>query len=183
MGTKPEVCRGLRDSYGDHPMVRVEMLGELVLNENAPKEQQSLGATKRNKTRVCARWLGSGGGLRYFFLHSTFMMKTSLALLAALAFFTVAPPAFAEEDSSKEIRNTSVVESGVYQVTASPEEKEIYVTTADGKTFELYFRDATKLTRGGQAATFDALKNGQKLEVQVEKDGNKLKPLSVAILE
>jgi len=30
---------------------------------------------------------------------------------------------------------------------------------------------------------FDALKNGQKLEVQVEKDGNKLKPLSVAILE
>jgi hypothetical protein len=30
---------------------------------------------------------------------------------------------------------------------------------------------------------FDALKNGQKLEVQVEKDGSKLKPLAVAILE
>ena len=64
-----------------------------------------------------------------------------------------------------------------------PEEKEISVTTADGKTPELYFSDATELTRGGQAVAFDALKNGQKLKVQLEKDGAKLKPLSVAILE
>jgi cold shock CspA family protein len=30
---------------------------------------------------------------------------------------------------------------------------------------------------------FEALKNGQKLEVQVEKDGAKLKPLAVSILD
>ena len=113
-------------------------------------------------------------------------MKTNLTLIAVLAVCTLAPLAVAADDSSKEIRNTTVVESGTYQVTArkvDPEEKEIYVTTADGKTLELYFSDATKLTRGGQAVAFDSLKNGQKLEVQLEKDGAKLKPLSVDILE
>jgi hypothetical protein len=113
-------------------------------------------------------------------------MKTNLTLIAVLAVCTLAPLAVAADDSSKEIRNTTVVESGTYQVSATkvdPEEKELYVTTADGKTLELYFSDATKLTRSGQAVAFDALKNGQKLEVQVEKDGNKLKPLSVTILE
>ncbi len=113
-------------------------------------------------------------------------MKTTIALTAALALLTFVPLAVAADDSSEEIRNTSLVESGTYQVTArrvDPEEKEIYVTTADGKTLELYFSEATKLTQGGQVVAFDALKNGQKLEVQVEKDGNKLKPLAVAILE
>lgn len=92
----------------------------------------------------------------------------------------------AEDDSSEEIRNTSVVESGTYQVSArrvDPAEKEIYVTTGDGKTLELYFSDATKLTQGGKDVAFDALKNGQRLEVQVEKDGNKLKPIAVTILD
>jgi cold shock protein len=113
-------------------------------------------------------------------------MKTIITLIAVLAVCALAPFALAAEDSSEEIRNTTAVESGTYQVTArkvDPEEKEIYVTTADGKTLELYFSDATKLTRGGQAVAFDSLKNGQKLEVQLEKDGAKLKPLSVAILE
>jgi hypothetical protein len=114
-------------------------------------------------------------------------MKTLLAIcIAALSFCTVAPVVSAEDDSSEEIRNTSVVESGTYQVTAKrvdDEEKEIYVTTEDGKTLELYFSDATKLTQGGKDVAFDALKNGQKLEVQLEKDGNKLKPLAVTILE
>ena len=113
-------------------------------------------------------------------------MKPTIALIAVLGVFALVSFAVAADDSSEEIRNTSVVESGTYQVTArrvDPEEKEIYVTTADGNTLELYFSDATKLTQGGQAVAFDALKNGQKLEVQVEKDGNKLKPLAVAILE
>jgi hypothetical protein len=114
-------------------------------------------------------------------------MKTLLAIcIAALSFCTVALVVSAEDDSSEEIRNTSVVESGTYQVTAKrvdDEEKEIYVTTEDGKTLELYFSDATKLTQGGKDVAFDALKNGQKLEVQLEKDGNKLKPLAVTILE
>ena len=114
-------------------------------------------------------------------------MKTLLAAcIAFLSFWTLAPVVSAEDDSSEEIRNTSVVESGTYQVTAKrvdAEEKEIYVATADGNTLELYFNDATKLTQGGKVVAFDALKNGQKLEVQLEKDGSKLKPLAVTILE
>lgn len=111
-------------------------------------------------------------------------MKILLTILfAALAAGSVLAT---DDDSSKEIHNTDVVESGTYQVTAKrvdPEEKEIYVTTADGKTLELYFSAATKLTQGGKDVAFDALKSGQKLEVQVKKDGSKLKPLAVAILE
>jgi hypothetical protein len=111
-------------------------------------------------------------------------MKKLLTFAVLLALVSVS---FAEEDdSSKEIRNTSVVESGTYQVTAKkvdPEEKEIYVTMDDGKVLELYFSDATKLTQGGKDVAFDALKNGQKLEVQVEKDGAKLKPVAVTILD
>lgn len=114
-------------------------------------------------------------------------MKTLIiSLVAAIAAFSFVPVLYAEDDSSEEIRNTSVVESGTYQVTAKrvdPEEKEIYVTTEDGKTLELYFSDATKLTQGGQDVAFDALKKDQKLEVQVEKDGNKIRPLAVTILE
>jgi hypothetical protein len=115
------------------------------------------------------------------------IIKTFLATcVAALLFCIPAPVVSADDDSSEEIRNTSVVESGTYQVTAKrvdDDEKEIYVTTEDGKTLELYFSDATKLTQGGKDVAFDALKNGQKLEVQLEKDGNKLKPLAVTILE
>ena len=107
-------------------------------------------------------------------------------LVIAIALFTSVPFASAADDSSEEIRNTSVVESGTYQVTAKkvdPEEKEIYVTMEDGKVLELYFSDATQLTQGGQVVAFEALKNGQKLEVQVEKEGSKLKPVAVVILE
>lgn len=114
------------------------------------------------------------------------MKSIFTALVAAVAVLASGSVVLAEDDSSKEIRNTAVVESGTYQVTArrvDPEEKEIYVTTADGKTLELYFSESTKLTQGGKEVAFDALKNGQKLEVQVEKDGNKLKPLAVTILK
>jgi Cu/Ag efflux protein CusF len=114
-------------------------------------------------------------------------MKSALVtLVAAIAVLAPVPVVWAEDDSSEEIHNTSVLESGTYEVTArkvDPEEKEIYVTTGNGKTLELYFSDATKLTQGGKDVAFEALKNGQKLEVQVEKDGNKLKPLAVTILE
>lgn len=113
------------------------------------------------------------------------MKKTLLvAAAAALALASVSPAE--EDDSSKEIRNTSVVETGTYQVTAKKvdaEEKEIYVTMEDGKILELYFSDATKLTRGGKDVPFSALKNGQMLEVQIEKSGKKLKPLAVSILD
>lgn len=109
------------------------------------------------------------------------------AFVVAVAALILTPVASAEDnDSSKEIRNTSVVESGTYQVTTKKvdkEEKEIYVTMKDGKVLELYFSDATRLTQGGKGVAFDALEKGQKLEVQVEKDGNRLKPIAVDILE
>jgi hypothetical protein len=113
-------------------------------------------------------------------------MYQLLLFAAAAALVSISPVSASEDDSSKEIRNTSVVESGTYQVTAKKvdaEEKEIYVTMEDGKVLELYFSNATNLTRSGKGVEFGALKNGQKLEVQVEKDGNKLKPLAVSILE
>lgn len=114
------------------------------------------------------------------------MRSILITLVVAIAAFTTVSFASAEDDSTKEIRNTFILESGTYEVTAKrvdPEEKEIYVTTVDGKILELYFSAATKLTQGGKEVGFDALKNGQKLEVQVEKAGNKLKPLAVTILE
>lgn len=112
-------------------------------------------------------------------------MKKIITTLATVA-FALSMPAYAEDDSHKEIHNTAVVESGTYTVTAhrvDPEEKEIYVKTDDGKILELYFKDDTKLTKGGEDVKFDALKNGQKLEVKVEKDGKHMKPLAVTILE
>lgn len=109
------------------------------------------------------------------------------AFVVAVAALILTPVASAEDnDSSKEIRNTSVVESGTYQVTTKKvdkKEKEIYVTMKDGKVLELYFSDATRLRQGGKGVAFDALEKGQKLEVQVEKDGNRLKPIAVDILE
>lgn len=48
---------------------------------------------------------------------------------------------------------------------------------------ELYFTDQTKLTQNGQAASFDALKEGQNLEATVEKKGNRLEPMTVNIME
>ncbi|WP_353136135.1 hypothetical protein [Pseudopedobacter sp.] len=91
-----------------------------------------------------------------------------------------------KNDSSTEIENTDVVPSGTYQGVAEkvdPDEKEIYVKTADNKTLELYFTDSTKLTRNGQAVEFSELKTGQNLEVTVEKAGERLDPKAVDIKE
>lgn len=85
-----------------------------------------------------------------------------------------------------EISKTELVDSGTYQVTAhkvDPGEKEIYVKTSDGKILELYLKEETTISQGGVSAEFSALKEGQKLEVQVENRGNKLHPISVRIVE
>lgn len=87
--------------------------------------------------------------------------------------------------SSTEIENTDVVESGTYTGVADrvdADEKEIYVKTNDGKMLELYFTDQTQLTQNGQQASFDALKQGQNVEVQVEKKGQRMEPVAVKIL-
>lgn len=81
---------------------------------------------------------------------------------------------------------TDVVESGTYDGTikeVEPEKTEIYVETEDGKTLELYFTDQTTLTQNGEAVDFSTLKEGQKVQVEVEKVGKRLDPLSVKILE
>jgi cold shock protein len=81
---------------------------------------------------------------------------------------------------------TDVVESGVYQGTVKEVEadkSEIYVKTADGKLLELYFTETTTLTKGGQTVEFSELAEGKKVEVEVKKEGKRLDPVSVKILE
>ncbi|MUP47242.1 hypothetical protein E0K83_15990 [Gramella sp. BOM4] len=82
--------------------------------------------------------------------------------------------------------STDVVESGTYQGTikeVEPEKTEIYVTTDDDKTLELYFTETTSLTRNGSEVDFSELEEGQKVEVEVEKVGQRLDPISVKIME
>lgn len=81
---------------------------------------------------------------------------------------------------------TDVVESGTYQGTikeVEADKDEIYVTTDDNKTLELYFTETTSLTRNGSEVDFSELEEGQKVEVEVEKVGKRLDPISVKIME
>src|SRR5688572_18242311 len=81
---------------------------------------------------------------------------------------------------------TDVVDSGVYQGTVEEVEAdktEIYVKTADGKLLELYFTESTTLTKGGETVPFTELAEGKKVEVEVKKEGKRLDPVSVKILE
>lgn len=81
---------------------------------------------------------------------------------------------------------TDVVESGTYTGTINEVESdksEIYVKTDDGKLLELYFTDSTSLTKNDEKVAFDQLAEGKKVEVDVEKVGNKLDPKAVRILE
>jgi hypothetical protein len=82
--------------------------------------------------------------------------------------------------------STDVVESGTYQGTieeVEPSKDEIYVKTDDNKTLELYFKEDTELTRNGNTVEFSELEKGQKVEVEVEKVGKRLDPISVKIME
>lgn len=81
---------------------------------------------------------------------------------------------------------TDVVESGTYQGTideVEADKDEIYVKTDDGKVLELYFTEATTLTKNGETVAFDQLHEGGKVEVEVEKVGQRLDPIAVRILE
>ncbi|WP_276497204.1 hypothetical protein [Pontibacter litorisediminis] len=81
---------------------------------------------------------------------------------------------------------TDVVESGTYQGTVDevePEKTEIYVETQDNKRLELYFNENTSLTRNGETVAFDQLEKGQRVEVEVEKVGQRLEPIAVRIME
>ena len=80
--------------------------------------------------------------------------------------------------------STDVVESGTYTgkiIEVEADKSEIYVKTEDGKTLELYFIEETKLTQNGQEVPFSALEENQSVEVEVEKVGKRLDPISVKI--
>ncbi|MFL9843473.1 hypothetical protein [Flavobacterium rhizosphaerae] len=105
-------------------------------------------------------------------------MKKTIALLAfaGLSLFT----------SCGENKDTDIVPSGTYQGKAEEvdaDEKEIYVRTPDDKLLELYFTDATTLTKDGETVEFSTLHEGGEVEVTVEKKGNKLDPVSVKVLD
>ena len=81
---------------------------------------------------------------------------------------------------------TTVVDSGTYEGTiqeVSTEEREIYVDVPNTGTLELYFIEETTLTRNGETVPFDELETGQSVEVEVERVGKRLDPMSVRILE
>lgn len=81
---------------------------------------------------------------------------------------------------------TDVVESGTYDgmiKKVEADKREIYVTTEDDKTLELYFTDETTLTRQGNPVEFSVLSEGQKVQVTVERVGKRLDPVSVNIME
>lgn len=101
--------------------------------------------------------------------------------LKLVAFFAVIALGFSSCGES-----TSTVESGTYQGTikkVNPEKTEIYVTIEEDKTLELYFTDKTSLTRNGETVMFSELAEGQNVEVEIEKVGKRLEPVSVKILE
>ena len=82
--------------------------------------------------------------------------------------------------------STEVVPSGTYEGTiteVNAEEMEIYVETEDGKELELYFTEETELLKDGSMVDFEALEQGQQVEVTVEKVGKRLDPVKVVILE
>jgi len=82
-------------------------------------------------------------------------------------------------------QTTNVVESGTYEgeiVEVEPDKTEIYVKTDDGKVLELYFTDETMLTRNGNSVDFSELSEGTRVEVEIEKEGQRLDPVSVKIL-
>ena len=82
--------------------------------------------------------------------------------------------------------STDVVESGTYTGTIAElnaDETEIYVETQDDKRLELYFTETTELTQNGQTIPFSTLEEGQRVEVTVEKTGQRLDPKSVKLLQ
>lgn len=81
---------------------------------------------------------------------------------------------------------TDAVESGTYAGTVDEVEAdktEIYVKTDDGLTLELYFTDETSLTKGGEVVDFSMLEEGMSVEVEIEKVGKRLDPISVKIMD
>ena len=109
-----------------------------------------------------------------------YLRKLALPAALLLVGFTVLTGCESGEKSEGDL-----VESGTYTGTIEKVEAskdEIYVKAGDD-TLELYFTEQTTLTKGGETVEFSKLKKGQKVEVEVEKKGKRLDPISVKILE
>lgn len=80
---------------------------------------------------------------------------------------------------------TSVVESGTYTGTieeVNADETEIYVKLESGELIELYFTETTTLTRNGEEVSFSNIQVDDRVEVTVEKTGQRLDPVRVELL-
>lgn len=86
-----------------------------------------------------------------------------------------------------EEHEADVLDSGTYQgslMEVKPEEKEIYVETDNGQTIELYFTEETELVNSeGNSIPFSELSTDDRVEVEVEKVGQRNDPIRVQLLE
>ncbi|MFO7724697.1 MAG: hypothetical protein R6V45_04025 [Oceanipulchritudo sp.] len=79
-----------------------------------------------------------------------------------------------------------VVDPGTYSGTvdqAVAEEEEIYLSLESGERLELYFTEDTRLMKGGNTVAFSELESGDRVEVTVDREGNRNIPLEVVIKE
>lgn len=104
-----------------------------------------------------------------------------------LVLIAVAIPVFLLTGCGTAEQEADAVETGTYTGTLTevvPEETEIYVETEDGKTIELYFNEETNLVdANGDSIPFDTLSKGDRVEVDVERVGQRNDPLRVQRLE
>ena len=105
-------------------------------------------------------------------------MTTLIKFTALIALFTLTAISCGE--------STDVVDSGTYTGTiteVNAEETEIYVNLESGQTIELYFTDTTTLTENGEEVPFSTIEVDDRVEVTVEKVGQRLDPVSVVLLD
>jgi len=79
-----------------------------------------------------------------------------------------------------------VVDSGTYEgsiLKVNTSETEIYVALDKERVLELYFTEATKVSRGETKASFNELAKGQSVRVQIERHEREMIPLHVTILD
>jgi hypothetical protein len=63
------------------------------------------------------------------------------------------------------------------------EETEIYVNLESGQLVELYFTDTTTLSQNGEEVPFSTIEVDDRVEVTLEKVGQRLDPVSVVLLD
>ena len=79
-----------------------------------------------------------------------------------------------------------VVDAGTYAGTidnVKADEEEIYLSLDNGMKLELYFTEATQLMKGMNPVGFAELESGDRVEVTVEREGNRNIPVMVVITE